>query len=53
MDKTQVTIKVWKSTRKKLRQLYGELEEPMVVILDRLLDQELNRLQEIKNDPTC
>lgn len=48
MDKTQVTIKIWKSTRKKLRKLYAELDKPMVEILNDLIDEKLNEIEELE-----
>jgi hypothetical protein len=50
MDTEQVTIKVWTSTRKKLRMLYALTGESMVSILDRLISAELERIQKAKKD---
>lgn len=45
MNKSQ-TIKIWKSTLKKLRMIYGMTGEKMVAILDRLVSAELGRVEE-------
>jgi len=42
--KTQ-TIKIWKSTLKKLRMIYALTGESMVSILDRLVRVELERVE--------
>ena len=38
------TLRIWKSTLKKLRHIYAETGESMIAIVDRLADQELQRL---------
>jgi len=47
MMETQ-TIKIWKITLKKLRMLYALTGKSMVSILDRLVVQELERVQQEK-----
>lgn len=42
------TIKIWTDTRKKLRLLAALLDESMVVALDRIVTQELKRVQKEK-----
>ena len=42
--KTQ-TFKMWETTLKKLRMLYALTGESMVSIVDRLVTQELKRMQ--------
>lgn len=39
--KEQQSIKIWKITLRKLRILHAELDQSMVEILDRLINQEL------------
>ncbi len=40
------TIKIWKRTLKMLRNMYAETGEPMIKILDRLVEQEWQKSQE-------
>lgn len=51
MDKkeTSTTIKIWNKTLRKLRMIYALTGERMVIILDRLVDNELKRL-EVKSE---
>jgi hypothetical protein len=39
------TLRVWTDTLKKLRRIYAETGESMIAIVDRLADQELQRIQ--------
>lgn len=49
MKDTRHTIKIWADTLPKLRLLYALTGESMVAIIDRLVTQELKRIQrEIK-----
>jgi len=41
MKQKHTTIKIWQSTRSKLRFLAGMKEQPMVKILDKLISKEL------------
>lgn len=45
MNSEHTTIRIWKQTLKKLRMIYALTGESMVVILERLIDTELKRLQ--------
>lgn len=38
------TLRIWTSTLKKLRRIYAETGESMIAIVDRLAEQELQRL---------
>jgi len=44
----QTTIKVWHTTLKKLRMLYALTGKSMVAILDRLVTDELERIQQVE-----
>lgn len=44
-------FRIWKSTLSKLRKIYGETEEPMIRIVDRLVTQELARIQSVSHEP--
>lgn len=46
--KTQ-TIKIWKSTLKKLRMIYALTGESMVSILDRLISEELTKVESLQD----
>lgn len=46
IEKTHQTIKVWTKTLKRLRHIHAETGEPMVKILDRLVQQEYLRTQQ-------
>lgn len=46
------TIRIWSSSVKKLRQIYALTGETMVKILDRLLTEELQRVQELQKNDT-
>ena len=48
MDKDRVTFKLWANTLPKLRLLYALTGESMVSIVDRLITQELQRVQQEK-----
>ena len=51
MNTEHTTMRVWKRTLKNLRMIYALTGESMVVILDRLVKQELERVQkEQSND---
>lgn len=45
MKDTRHTIKIWADTLPKLRLLYALTGESMVAIIDRLVSQELERIQ--------
>jgi hypothetical protein len=45
MDTQYAKLRVWRSTLKKLRRIYAETGESMIAIVDRLADQELQRIQ--------
>jgi hypothetical protein len=44
MDEQYRTLRVWAETLKKLRRIYAETGESMIAIVDRLAEQELQRL---------
>jgi hypothetical protein len=44
------TIKIWKSTRKNLRLLFALTGKSMVSIMDRLVADELERIQQKKTN---
>ena len=46
MDKEHTTIRVWKQTLKNLRMIYALTGASMVEILDRIVLQELKRVQQ-------
>lgn len=45
MTDTRVNLKLWPDTLPKLRLLYALTGESMVSIVDRLIEQELQRIQ--------
>lgn len=47
----QKTTRIWESTVKNLRLIYAITGERMVSIMDRLVVDELKRIQEGINDP--
>lgn len=49
MDKTYITIKVWRKTLKTLRLIHAHTGENMVSILNRLTETELKNLN-VKGD---
>ena len=49
MKNEYVTTKIWKHTLKKLRMLHALTGESMLAILDRVLTQELDRVQKEQN----
>ena len=44
MDKTHITMKVWRDTLRKLRMIYALTDESMVEILDRVITNELEKI---------
>jgi ribosomal protein L5 len=44
------TIKIWKSTLKKLRMIHALTGESMVAVLERVIDAELKRVREIETN---
>ena len=40
------TLRIWTTTLKKLRRIYAETGESMIAIVDRLANQELQRLSD-------
>lgn len=44
------SIKIWSKTRRLLRKLSAELSESMVEILDRLVEVEWKRIQEMEKN---
>lgn len=46
MSNDQYTqLRIWRNTLKKLRRIYAETGESMISTVDRLADQELQRIQ--------
>ena len=45
MDKTQVTVKIWKDTRDLLRMIYALTGESIASIIHRLASEELERVR--------
>jgi hypothetical protein len=48
MKHKHITTKIWEDTLPKLRMIYALTGESMVAILDRLVTQELERIQQEK-----
>jgi hypothetical protein len=44
MEKRYAQFRIWVETLKKLRRIYAETGEDMIAIVDRLVDQEYQRL---------
>jgi ribosomal protein L5 len=44
------TIKIWKSTLKKLRMIHALTGESMVAVLERVINAELKRVREIETN---
>lgn len=44
MEKEYAQFRIWVETLKKLRRLYAETGESMIAIVDRLVDQEYQRV---------
>ena len=45
MDTQYAQLRLWRNTLKKRRRIYAETGESIIAIVDRLADQELNRIQ--------
>ena len=45
MDTQYAQLRLWRNTLKKRRRIYAETGESIISIVDRLADQELNRIQ--------
>ena len=45
MNEQYRTLRIWAETLKKLRRIYAETGESMIAIVDRLAEQELQRLR--------
>lgn len=50
MDKEHTTIRMWKQTLRNLRMIYALTGASMVEILDRVVEQELARIQAKSHD---
>jgi hypothetical protein len=44
MDTEYAQLRLWRNTLKKLRRIYAETGESIISIIDRLADQELEKL---------
>ena len=44
MDKKYTQVRVWKTSLQNLRRIYAETGESMIVIIDRLAEQEVERI---------
>lgn len=46
MNEKYTQLRIWKETLKKLRRIYAETGESMISIVDRLAEQELEKLKD-------
>jgi transcriptional regulator len=50
MGKDYQTIKIWKTTLKRLRYIHAETGESMVKILERLIKEEYEKKKKVSKD---
>lgn len=53
MERKHETIRIWSKSVKKLRLIYALTGVTMVKILDRILTEELEKIQHLQECPTC